>query len=80
MEQNVDIPVPRTRAGGGLHGFHPGTGSSQRSKMQNADIPVPHPCQSSSAFLGAERHDDVGFLPGQSSTQDHNDHGLEGRG
>ena len=77
-EQSVDIPVPRTRAGGGLHGFHPGTCSSQRSEVQNVDIPVPrardnrgnprgfHPGQSSSAFRGAERHVDVGFLPGQS--------------
>ena len=41
MDQNVHTLVPRTRAGGGLHGFPPGTGSSQRSEVQNADIPVP---------------------------------------
>ena len=73
MEPNVDIPVPRTRAGG-LHGFNPGTGSSQRSEVQNADIPVPraldfrgnprgfHHGQSSSGFRGAERHDVFGSL------------------
>ena len=81
MEQSVDIPVPRTRAGGGLHGFHPGTSSSQRSEVQNADIRVPrardnrgnprsfHPDQSSSAFRGAERHDNVG--------SHHHDYGFE---
>ena len=80
VEQNVDIPVPRTRAGG-LHCFHPGTGSSRRSEVQNADIPVPrardfrgnprgfHRGQSSSAFRGAERHDDFG--------SHHQDYGLE---
>ena len=41
VEQNVGVPFPRTRAGGGLNGFHPGTGSSQRPEVQNADIPVP---------------------------------------
>ena len=65
--------------------FNPGTGSSQRPEVQNADIPVPrardnrgnprgfHHGQGSSAFRGAERHDH-GLVPGQGSTAPRGDH------
>ena len=39
LEQNVDIPVPRTRARGGLRGSPPGQGL-QRTVDQTIDIPV----------------------------------------
>ena len=42
-EQNVDIPVRRSRAHGGLQGFSPGQSSTQRTVTPNDDLPVPGP-------------------------------------
>ena len=55
MEQIFDTPVPRTLAGGGLHGFSPGQSSAQRIVGQNVGLPVPDPPPSR------------GFPPGQGS-------------
>ena len=78
LQQIVDIPAVRTRAGGGPQGVSSGHcplpvgGAYHRARRSFL------PGQSSTAFRGAERHDDVafrgaerqddvGFLPGQSS-------------
>ena len=67
VEQNVDIPVPRGRVGGGLLGLHPGQSSTAfggarhfpaATAEQIVDTPVPrggrvlHPASSSSVLLG----------------------------
>ena len=64
----LDIPIPRTRAGGGLHYFPSLHDSLAVGGADHRALRSFHPRQSSTAFRGAERDDDVSFLPGQSST------------
>ena len=84
VEQNMDIPVPRVRGGGGggLPGFRPGQGSSAADVEQIVGIPVPQrrlrrkcspPGQGSTAYLeqisGSRAFGGPqGFLPGQGSS------------
>ena len=84
VEQNMDIPVPRVRGGGGggLPGFRPGQGSSAADVEQIVGIPVPQrrlrrkcspPGQGSTAYLeqiagSRARGGPQGFLPGQGSS------------
>ena len=80
-EQDVDIPVARTRAGGRLQGFPSGHGSLA---FGGADHRVRRsflPRQGSTAFRGPEHHDDDGFLTEQSSAafrgaEHHDDDGF----
>ena len=63
VEQNIDIPVPRVRGGGGggLQGFRPGQGSPAADVEQIVDIPVPQRRRKRSGGLHSS-------LPGQGST------------
>ena len=63
VEQNIDIPVPQVRGGGGggLQGFRPGQGSPAADVEQIIEIPVPQRRRRRSGGLQSS-------LPGQGST------------